>query len=625
MATTTFGMRAFLATGALLALVARNAAADQTPTAATILAANHAAVGRLPASGAARFTYTLTESGLTGPRVERFDLATGAYVETEHAGPIGDATGFDGKVPWQRDISGADTPQMGGDRIEVAVNSAYRFANLWWRPDRGGAAIRYAGREVDGGHALDHLVVTPRGGKRFDAWFDADTHLLAKIAQDEQFLHVTETYGDERPEGGLVLPQRIVRDPGVGPSAVATKTLTDVGFGPAQPLSSYSCPTAPPTGASIEGGETSTTVAFRLLNNHVYVQAFVDGKGPYTFIVEIGGHTLLSPHLVSEVGLKPVGEAVTSGAGNGHATTGFVHFDQIAIGAVRLRDEIGFATPVYDTSIEGIPVDGMVGFELIRRMVTRIDYGYRTLTFIDPSRFNPENSPKAWGIAVPFVFYDHLPDVKGSIGGLPARFDIDTGSRAELDITSPFVAAHDLRAQFAKGTSAVTGWGVGGPARDYMVRLPSIMLGPVKIDNLAVGLSEATGGSFSDPNYDGNVGTALLKRFVVTFDYAHEIMYLKRITPPPTDIGTFDRSGLWINAKPGGFEVVDVAKGSAAADAGVAVGDEITAIDGEPVREDGLSNARLMLRTLPAGTKVGLTARRGSMSRSVILTLRDQI
>ena len=122
----------------------------------------------------------------------------------------------------------------------------------------------------------------------------------------------------------------------------------------------------------------------------------MDGKGPYTFLVDTGGHTLLSPHLVAEVGLKPVGEAVTSGAGDGHATTGFVHFDDIAIGKVRLRDEIGFSTEVYDTSIEGIPVDGMVGFELIRRMVTRIDYGRRTLTFIDPARFDSKASPMDW-------------------------------------------------------------------------------------------------------------------------------------------------------------------------------------------------------------------------------------
>ena len=612
-------MRVFLA--AVLALVAGGAAADPASTADSVLAANHAAVGQPPASGAAQFAYSHTDSGLTGPQVDRFDLTTGAYVETEQAGPLSDAEGYDGKIPWQRDISGADTPQAGGDRIPTAVSRAYRLANLWWRPDHGGAVIVYAGRETASGRAVDRLVVTPKGGKRFDAWFDADTHLLARIAQDEQFFHVTQTFDDYRPEGGLVLAHRIARDPGLGQTAISTSTLTGVSFGPREALSTYSRPTAPPTGASIEGGAASVTVPFRLLNNHVYVQALVNGKGPYTFIVDTGGHTLLSPHVVAEAGLKPVGEAVTSGAGDGHSTTGFVHFDEIAIGAVRLRDEIGFATDIYDKSIEGIPVDDMIGFELIRRMVTQIDYGRRTITFTDPARFEP----KDLGVAVHFVFYDHLPNVRGSIGRRPARFDIDTGDRMELGVTSPFVAAHNLRAEFARGTSAVTGWGVGGPAHDYMVRLPSMKLGSVEVDNVATGLSEAKGGAFSDPNFDGNVGGGLLRRFVVTFDYVHQVMYLKRITPAPADAGSFDRSGLWINAKSGGFEVVDVAKGSAAAEAGIAVGDMITAIDGQPVRDEALSDARRLLRARPAGTKVALTVQRGSELRSVVLTLRDQI
>ncbi|HEX4096837.1 MAG TPA: aspartyl protease family protein, partial [Caulobacteraceae bacterium] len=559
---------------AALALSAASAAKSQSaaPSAASVLAANRAAVGDPPARGAETVDYEHKGSGLTGPLVERFDLATGAYLETQDAAGVHNSDGFDGRTPWQEDISGTYIEQMGGDRLPMAVDLAYRNANLWWRPDQGGAAVRYVGRETVGGRAMDHLSVTPRGGKRFDAWFDAQTHLLAKIAYDQQFLHVTETYADYRREDGLMLPHRVVVDPGLGEEGVETSNLRKVTFGPARPLSAYAMPRTPPTGASIVGGAASTTVPFRLLNNHVYVQATVDGKGPYTFIVDTGGHTLLSSRVVREAGLKTVGQSVETGAGEGHSTSGFVHYGEIAIGGVRLKNQMGFATEIYDKSIEGIPVDGMVGFELVRRMVTTIDYGKHTITFTDPARFKP--SP-ALGVAVPFVFYDHLPNVRGSVLGLPAHFDIDTGSRSQIDFTSPFVKAQNLKSRFSKGASAVVGWGVGGPSRSYMVRLASLKLGPVEVKGVAAGLAEDKGGSGADPNYDGNVGSGLLKQFVVTFDYAHQVMYLKRITPTPPDVGTFDRSGLWINAKDGGYAVTDVAKGSAGADAGIAVGDVI--------------------------------------------------
>jgi hypothetical protein len=595
-------------------------AADRTVS--TILSANQVAVGNPPPGRAATLEYRYVGSGLTGTHTERVDLATGAYVESTLTSGIKQGSGFDGTLPWQQDISGAYTPQEGGDRIPTAIDSAYQRGNLWWRPDRAGAVIVYVGHERDSGSSLEHLSVTPKGGKRFDAWFDSDTHLLTRITYDEEFLHITERYSDYRREGPQVLAHAIERDPALGEEGVSHFTLLHCEYVRAIPLSGYSIPRKRATGATIAGGASSTTVPFRLLNNHIYVAATVNGKGPYTFIVDTGGHTLLSPRLIKEVGLKTIGEAVTSGAGEGHGTTGFVHFDEIAIGGVRLRDQDGFATDIYDKAIEGIPVDGMVGFELVRRMVTSIDYGHHSITFTQPDRF--EASPNS-GVRIPFVFYDHQPNVAGRIGDLPARFDIDTGSRSALDLTSPFVAAHQLREHFTRGTLAVTGYGVGGPARSYVVRMGSAAIGSINISNPVVGLSEASSGAFSDPNFDGNIGTALLKRFVVTFDYAKQFIYLKRIQPVPPDVDTFDRSGMWINAHGDGYEVMDVAARSAAAQAGLAVGDLITRVDGRGVAEAELSDFRQRLRTEPAGTRVQLTLRRRSQVLSVTLVLRDQI
>jgi C-terminal processing protease CtpA/Prc len=152
-----------------------------------------------------------------------------------------------------------------------------------------------------------------------------------------------------------------------------------------------------------------------------------------------------------------------------------------------------------------------------------------------------------------------------------------------------------------------------------------VAIGSITIEDPIVDLSEARSGSFSDPNFDGNVGSGLLKRFVVTFDYARQFMYLKRIEPVPADVGTFDRSGLWINAHGDGYEIMDVAAGSAAAQAGLAVGDLITLVDGRPATDGGLSDMRKRLRSGQPGTQVQLTVMRGSQTLNVTLVLRDQV
>jgi S1-C subfamily serine protease len=102
-------------------------------------------------------------------------------------------------------------------------------------------------------------------------------------------------------------------------------------------------------------------------------------------------------------------------------------------------------------------------------------------------------------------------------------------------------------------------------------------------------------------------------------------MYLKAIEPVPPDVGTFDRSGLWINAHGDGYEVMDVAPGSAGSQAGLAVGDLITLVDGRPVTDWTLSDTRQRLRSDQPGTEVQLTVRRASQLLHITLVLRDQV
>jgi hypothetical protein len=584
-----------------------------------VLTANRATVGKMPARGTLELDYSLDASGLTGPATHVHDLATGAFVDGFNAAVISGANGYDGRIPWQTDVSGVSTDQEEGDRIPVAVNEAYRNANLWWRADRGGARIVYIGQETADGTAADHLAVTPRGGGRFEAWFDSGSHMLVRTAEPQQFFKTQTLYGDYRRVSGAMIAHSRTIDFGNGdPQKYVLKRAS---FGPQRVLGAYSRPKAAAPGGHIDDGLKSAILPFRLLNNHVYVQATVNGKGPYTFIVDTGGHTLLSPRVAAEAGLSTMGAGTTSGAGEGKGTTGFARYREIALGPVRLTDQPAFITDIYDRSIEGIPVDGMVGFELFARFAVRLDYGAKTLTVSEFSAFDSSGA----GTAVPFKFYDHLPAVRGSIDGMPARFDIDTGSRSELDITSPFVARHRLRQGYRPGISTITGWGVGGASRSYVVRLPSVTFGTVKVGSVVAGLSEAKSGSISDPNYEGNVGSGLLKRFVATFDYRGKTMYLKRLDPQPADAGRFDRSGMWINAADQGFAVVYVAEGGPAAEAGVAKGDLITAINGKRASAEGLSDARTLLRTLPAGSTVELSLIRSGASRVVRIQLKDLI
>jgi S1-C subfamily serine protease len=55
------------------------------------------------------------------------------------------------------------------------------------------------------------------------------------------------------------------------------------------------------------------------------------------------------------------------------------------------------------------------------------------------------------------------------------------------------------------------------------------------------------------------------------------------------------------------------------------VGDVITTLNGAAARQEGLSDARSLLRSKPPGTKVELGLKRGGTSQKVTLVLADQI
>jgi PDZ domain/Aspartyl protease len=591
--------------------------------ASAVLQANETAAGGTAWSGKAALTleYAYSGQGMIGKTDSTYDLHAGAFVDSFVIGPMKGANGFDTKEAWTQDMSGAVTPEAGGDTRQLAINEGYRDANLWWRVDRGDASISPRGVRTEGGASYEVLTVAPRGGKPFDAWFDSKTHLLARTVEMQGFQTITTYFSNYRSVDGARIAAKQLIDDGTGEQYRQSLTLTSARFIPARALAAYAAPTVILNDARIMNSSGRTTVPFQLLNNHIYANVLVNGKGPFFCIFDTGGHDLLMPATAKALALKVEGNSPSTGAGEAVVSTGFTRDVTFGIGDLVIKDQAVAVLPIASVDVEGFEEQGMIGFSVFRRFVTEIDYGRKTLTFIDPTRFSPQEA----GTAVPFVFYNQLPQVAGSFEGKAALFDIDTGSRVELTLTKPFVDANQLIAIHPKGVTAVDGWGVGGRSIDYITRGAELTLGSVKMDHLVVGLATQSKGAFSDPNIQGNVGTGLLKRFVVTFDYGHQIMYLKALPAPVPDAGTFDRAGLWINGSPKGFKIADLTADGPAAKAGLKVGEDITAVDGVAATSINLSELRQRLRNDKPGTVVKITIASDKHTRNVALTLADQI
>lgn len=565
--------------------------------------------------------YAYVGQGMTGKQHSISDLKDGRFVDADAIGPMNVANGYDGTHAWAKDPSGTVTLQDGGDNRQLAINEAYRRANLWWRADRGGAAIADDGVKTEGGGAYDVLTVSPPGGKPFDAWFDAHSHLLARTVEQQGVQTITVTYSDYAPESGALVAHKMVVNQG-DHKYDQTLTLTAAKFESVQPAAAYAMPKAKTADYAIAGDAKETTFPFQLINNHIYADVTVDGRGPLLFIFDTGGVNLVTPSLAAQLGLKSEGRMEGNGAGAGHVDVGLTNVDALALGGATVNTQVFAVLPLDNLSnVEGFQEKGMVGFETFRRFVTRIDYGAHTITLIAPSAFDAKDA----GAAVPISFNGNTIEIAASYDGKPGNFTIDTGNRGGLELTTPFVAKNNLRATAGKGVDAVTGWGVGGPTRSFTTRGKELDIGPYKLEKTVVDLSTDTAGDMASSAIAGNIGAGILKRFIITLDYEHSTMYLKPVTVAVDDLDTFDRAGLWINTSDAGFKIIDVTHGTPAEEAGLKAGEEIVGVDGKSAAGLKLYDVRKMLRDEAPGTVVTFTIKSGTGTRDVPVTLRDLI
>jgi len=295
--------------------------------------------------------------------------------------------------------------------------------------------------------------------------------------------------------------------------------------------------------------------------------------------------------------------------------------ESLRVGDATLSHQVFAVYPMESFSaVEGIPINGLIGYEVFRRFVVRVDYEHHLITLTTPSAFTYEGE----GTVVPFQFNEHIPQVDGAIDGIEGKLDIDTGSRASLTLLAPFVEKHDLASHYGAKLEAVTGWGVGGAARGLVTRAKVLRLGKVEVHGPVTELSLQKKGAFINPYVAGNVGAGVLKRFNITFDYAHQqLIFERNANYDKADV--FDRSGMWLNQPEKAFEVMDVIAGGPAAIAGIKVGDKILAIDGRAADQLSLPAVREEFKSEPPGTKLRLTLQSGGEKRDVDLVLKDLV
>jgi membrane-associated protease RseP (regulator of RpoE activity) len=615
-------VRVVLAVAASVALIATQVAAQTSAKARELIAAAKAAMG-----GAAwdslvtwRESDRVSGGGLTGVATSVGDLRVLRNRGVFTLGPVSGGGGWDGKQAWTIDSSGAVRIETSAESIAGNIQDAYRGASAYLFEGRYPAARQYAGTRQADGHVYEAVKVTPKGAEPFEVWFDPATHLVAREVQLTGVQPQTFIYSDYRRYGPILAPARSIERTGADPRYDIVSEVDMISFAGPESASAYGPPVSSDT-AVWPAGANFVTVPFRLIDNHIYVDASINGARPLPFIFDTGAVDFIKTPLAKAMGVKVEGALPGGGFGAELAEVGLARVKSVSVGGLTLADQV-FATDsgAGGTPFDGAPSFGLLGYEFARSAVLTIDYQYRTLTFTKAAAFQP---PKG-AAPIALTFTGQAPVVAGALDGVRGQFEIDTGSHGALTLMGPFARANGLAAKYHATREAVIGYGFGGASKALLARGGKLVLGPVTVQAPLIAISTDEGGVAQMTRTAGNIGGEILKRFTLTLDYARQRAWLA-----PNDLAgapeVFDRSGLSFGHLPGGaLGIAGVTAGSAAAQAGLAAGEEIVSVDGAPARALALYDLIERLRG-PVGSKFTLVVRGRAGVRTVTLVLADQV
>lgn len=174
------------------------------------------------------------------------------------------------------------------------------------------------------------------------------------------------------------------------------------------------------------------------------------------------------------------------------------------------------------------PPEVVAGFELLSALVVEIDYVHSRLRFYMPYAYQPPKG--AVGVPITFVQGQPFAAVKVRLPGgkaEDAKALIDTGNPPELDVSLKFARAEGADRHYENIPITDQAGGVGGRTKGKVVKGASVEIGGAKLTVPAIIEMTDKGGGGSKAAQDVIVGDGILRHFDVTFDYAHEKIWLK--------------------------------------------------------------------------------------------------
>ena len=349
----------------------------------------------------------------------------------------------------------------------------------------------------------------------------------------------------------------------------------------------------------------TVTVDFKSASNLIIIPVIINDSDTLNFILDTGVRFPIITELpfVDKLSLNYMQPVPIAGLGEGEGMTAYRSGNntmKIGSGLVSYNQEVHMVIDenFQISQILGIPVHGLIGFDLLKDFVVEIDYDNHKLTLTKPEYFRDRVHNR--DIVMPIHFEHNKPYVRTTIVTdkneyVPVKLLVDTGASDAIWLSTK----SDDRINLPENhIETFLGRGLNGDLFGQKGRIGGIWVGPLILYEPIVSFPETElVDQIITDDRNGTLGAEILRRFYVTIDYPNNQIKL-RPTSKVKDEFNYNMSGLEIsNPFPGMpvFTIDMVRQGSPAERAGLQENDQILSLNHSNHKSLSLNDINLIL------------------------------
>lgn len=253
------------------------------------------------------------------------------------------------------------------------------------------------------------------------------------------------------------------------------------------------------------------------------------GKDTLHFLFDSGCEiNLLSLPVASNLGLKGSTDAGLSGWSNEMTYMPQTQAGSLDIGNVSIPDPEFYMESLAGSTMDGIPVDGVIGYDLLKRYIVKIDFQHKEMTLYRNENFHYPPGGELLKLGMNY----RTPTIQGTLvnnQGQPftSTYHVITGGNFGLLLNGKFVEKYALDKTLTI-TGKVTRQDLLQPITYTECIVPSFNTGNYKLRQLSALYSPKVNDTAPDKEIAGAIGADVWKNFIMILNLPEKELWLAK-------------------------------------------------------------------------------------------------